>query len=910
MPNLVNSILEKIDEIRVSRDSLKQIIRDNLNVDTSTFKLIECMNYVENNLLKPSFAIRPKYEEYVDLMCPLNVRLTNTSWVSLDFAMNDISLDKELVYLFGIHETSLRCYLTNGKLHICTTSEVPMLQEITLDSNRHTLAFGFTGEVREADGYARFQVEFDDVVVANDFVEVPAFNLPFSLYDIPHTFNGTYEDYIDLGGIAYLINDVDYTCNYKSLFDVFALNFYDIVNGERKAIKVYSPGLDSEQKTAFLEKISGEYQYPSCGRYLYVKILGDTTTVITNTSFEKPLPPGDYYLKPSAGAILPTDIVLTSTTQVTMYVKGFDSFDEEVDITTELTENQKKERLYPRVMLGARPNLIVSPFNSNDVSIGLPWYEHEEGNMPVAELASMVSDGSIGFYVDGAQDSRGTMHGALSTATARGNVPQTATMTGEHIIRVGFDVWDVNNFNLETDDMMKRGISIDGNPPSNRFFGSDPTIHVAFNNSIKTPVCFFGIYNNTSTTPNEVIGLGYQTALNQIGYTTGVRYGVKQIDVTVRNADGSITVTHRLKPAVNRDGVNYFKDTITGSSYYVFNGTLDVQTEVPDSSIAPDASVTPDTSVNPNPDTPDSSVTPDTSVNPDTPSTPDASGVTLLAQSYVKPSQGGIVPTDIVLTSTTQITMHIKGIDEFDNISDGTAEEILRKKVMFGAQPNLFISPINGNDVNRNMPWWGEQHKLSLEEVAGVFSNGTIGMCVFGQQDNRLDRNQFLYSSSNADSVDKIQTLTMTGEHVIKFGHEVFDVNNFNFETDNFMNRVLSVDGKPDTEKRFGPDNNILVAFNNSKRTPICFFGTYNNVETTPDDVIALGYENALSQIGYTTGVRYGVKEIIITDRYPVGTRSETHHLVPASDSSGTILLYDTVTGSKYYPFNGTLDVM
>ena len=905
MPTLVDSILEKIDEIRVSRDSLKQIIRDNLNVDTSTFKLIECMNYLENNVLKPSFAIRPKYEEYVDLMCPLNVRLTNTSWVSLDFAMNDISLDKELVYLFGIHETSLRCYLTNGKLHICTTSEVPMLQEITLDSNRHTLAFGFTGEVREADGYARFQVEFDNVVVANDFVQVPAFNLPFSLYDIPRPFNGTYEDYIDLGGIAYLINDIDYTCNNKSLFDVFALNFYDIVDGERKAIKVYSPGLDSEQKTAFLEKISGEYQYPSCGRYLYVKILGDTTTVITNTSFEKPLPPGDYYLKPSAGAILPTDIVLTSTTQVTMYVKGFDSFDEEVDITTELTENQKKERLYTRVMLGARPNLIVSPFNSNDVSIGLPWYEHEEGNMPVAELASMVSDGSIGFYVDGAQDQRGTMHGALSTATARGNVPQTATMTGEHIIRVGFDVWDVNNFNLETDDMMKRGISIDGNPPSNRFFGSDPTIHVAFNNSIKTPVCFFGIYNNTSTTPNEVIGLGYQTALNQIGYTTGVRYGVKQIDVTVRNADGSITVTHRLKPAVNRDGVNYFKDTITGSSYYVFNGTLDVQNEVPDSSVTPDTSVNPDT-----PSTPDASVTPDTSVNPDTPSTPDASGVTLLASSYVKPSQGGIVPTDIVLTSTTQITMHIKGIDEFDNISDGTAEEILRKKVMFGAQPNLFISPINGNDVNRNMPWWGEQHKLSSEEVAGVFSNGTIGMCVFGQQDNRLDRNQFLYSSSNADSVDKIQTLTMNGEHVIKFGHEVFDVNNFNFETDSFMNRVLSVDGKPDTEKRFGPDNNILVAFNNSKRTPICFFGTYNNVETTPDDVIALGYENALSQIGYTTGVRYGVKEIIITDRYPVGTRSETHHLVPASDSSGTILLYDTVTGSKYYPFNGTLDVM
>ena len=568
MPTLVNSILEKIDEIRVSRDSLKQIIRDNLNVDTSTFKLIECMNYLENNVLKPSFAIRPKYEEYVDLICPLNVRLTNTSWVSLDFAMNDISLDKELVYLFGIHENSLRCYLTNGKLHICTTSEVPMLQEITLDSNRHTLAFGFTGEVREADGYARFQVEFDDVVVANDFVEVPAFNLPFSLYDIPHRYDGTYEDYIDLGGITYLINQIEYTRN-KSLFDVFALNFYDIIDGERQAVKAYSPGLDSEQKTAFLENISAEYQYPESGRYLYIKILGDTTTVITNSSYEKPLPPGEYYLKPSEGAILPTDIVLTSTTQITMYIKG---------------------------------------------------------------------------------------------------------------------------------------------------------------------------------------------------------------------------------------------------------------------------------------------------------------------------------------------------IDAFDHISDGTATEILSKKVMFGAQPNLFISPIDGNDVNRNMPWWGEQHKLSLEEVAGVLSNGTIGMCVFGQQDNRLDRNQFLYSSSNAESVDQIHTLTMTGEHVIKFGHDVFDVNNINLETDAFMKRVLSVDGKPDTERRFGPDNNIHVAFNNSRRTPICFFGTYNNVETTPDEVISLGYNNALNQIGYTTGIRYGVKRIDISIRNADGTVSMTHRLISATDSEGVNYFKDTVSGSSYYVFNGTLD--
>lgn len=570
MPNLVNSILGKIDEIRVSRDSLKQIISDNLNVDASAFKLIECMNYIENNVLKPSFAIRPKYEEYVDIICPLNVRLTNTSWVSLDFAMNDISLDKELVYLFGIHENSLRCYLTKGKLCLNTGTEITFNREINLDTNRHTLAFGFTGEVREQDGYARFQVEFDNVVVANEFVALPTFNLPFSLYDIPHSYSGTYEDYIAAGGITYLINTIEYTRN-KSLFDVFALNFYDIINGERKAVKAYSPGLDSEQKTAFLENISGEYQYPESGRYLYIKILGDTTTVITNSSYEKPLPPGEYYLKPSEGAILPTDIVLTSTTQITMYIKG---------------------------------------------------------------------------------------------------------------------------------------------------------------------------------------------------------------------------------------------------------------------------------------------------------------------------------------------------IDAFDHISDGTAEEILRKKIMFGAQPNLFISPIDGNDVNRNMPWWGEQHSLSLEEVAGVFSNGTIGMCVFGQQDHRLDRNQFLYSSSNAASVDKIQTLTMNGEHVIKFGHDVFDVNNINLETDAFMKRVLSVDGRPDTERRFGPDNNIHVAFNNSRRTPICFFGTYNNVETTPNDVISLGYQNALNQIGYTAGIRYGVKRIDISVRNADGTVSMTHRLISATDSEGVNYFKDTVSGSSYYVFNGTLNKM
>jgi hypothetical protein len=554
MSTLVNSILEKIDEIRVSRDSLRQIINDNMDVDTSGFKLVQCINYVENNILKPTFAIRPKNEDYVETLCPFNVRLTEKSWVSLDFAMNDISLEKDFVYLFGIHENSIRCYTSYGHLYLCTTSEVPMLQEIYLDTNRHTLAFGFTGEVREEDGYARFQIEFDDVVVANDFVEVPTFNLPFSLYDIPHYYDGTYEDYEASGGISYLVNTIGYTQN-KSLFDVFALNVYDTVDDERKAVKAYVPGLDGEQKTTFLEKISGEYQYPTGGRYLYVKILGDTTTVITNTVFEKPVPVS-YYLKPSEGAIVPTDIKFTTTTQITMYVKGFDNFDEQTDLND-------------RAMFGAQPNILISPFNNVDVSRGLPFYD-ESHSMPKEELRDMVSDGRIGLYYWGCSNY------FYSTANNFGCVPQIMTIDGEHIIKAGYDVHNPEGFNIDTDQVMNKILSIDGQPDNKRQVGPTPgPIHAHVTNEMKTPLCFFGCYNNVSTTPDEVIALGYQNALNQLGYNTGVRYGVKQIDISVRNADGSTSVTHCLIPATDSDGVNYLKDTITGSSYYPFNGTLD-----------------------------------------------------------------------------------------------------------------------------------------------------------------------------------------------------------------------------------------------------------------------------------------------------------------------------------------------
>lgn len=890
MPTLVNSILEKINELRVSRDVLIQSLNENLGVDASTFDLLKCMDYIKKDVIEPSYAIRPNYNDASRHICPLNARLTGTSWITMNFAMDEVSLNKEdRVFLLGMGESSFKVVVVNSVLDISTPWSVEMTRQIVLDTNRHTLSFGFTGEINES-GDGHFKVEFDGELVYDGFLGMPSFNVPLFLYELPNHFYGTYEEYEALGGISHIIMNGGFFPS-NSVFDLFSLTISDIVDGKRTVIRDYVPVLDTENKVRFLDKISGKYEYPATGKYNYIKrvcnenIIGKLSTYEYAFDQSSPIvalgPADQYYINPSEGAIVPTDIVLTSTTKIKMYVRGFYDFNEQTNLDT-------------RLMLGAQPNLLVSPFNSNDVVRGLPWYSHEHDDTPIATVANMVSGSNIGFYINGAQDSRGTMHGALSTTSKRDNIPQIANMKDEQVITFGFDVWDVNNFNFDTDDRMKRGVSVNDGKSNDRWFGPDASIHPAFNSSVRTPLCFFGSYNNKpNTTPADVIALGYENALTQIGYTTGVRYGVRMIEISERNANGSVTVTHRLRPAYIDSSTHFFVDTLTGTKYYPFHGTLDVQNEVPDSSLAPEVNVTPDPSV-----------------NPDTPSTPDASGVTLLAESYVKPSQGGIVPTDIVLTSTTQITMHIKDIDEFDNISDGTAEEILRKKVMFGAQPNLFISPINGNDVNRNMPWWSEQHTLSLEEVAGVFSNGTIGMCVFGQQDNRLDRNQFLYSSSNADSVDKIQTLTMNGEHVIKFGHDVFDANNANLETDVFMKRVLSVDGKPDTEKRFGPDNTIHVAFNNSRRTPICFFGTYNNVETTPNDVIALGYKAALEQYGYTAGVRYSVKEIIITDRNPDGTRSETHHLVPASDSSGTILLYDTVTDSKYYPFNGTLNVM
>lgn len=92
---------------------------------------------------------------------------------------------------------------------------------------------------------------------------------------------------------------------------------------------------------------------------------------------------------------------------------------------------------------------------------------------------------------------------------------------------------------------------------------------------------------------------------------------------------------------------------------------------------------------------------------------------------------------------------------------------------------------------------------------------------------------------------------------------------------------------------------------------PLCIFGTYNSDESKkPDDIIAMGYENALNQIGYTTGVRYSVKQIDISESNADGSETTKHSLVPARDSNGTICLYDTVANKSYYPFHGTLDII
>ena len=911
MSTLVNSILEKIDELRTSRDILIQSLNENLGVDASTFDLLKCMDYIKRDVIEPSYAIRPNYNDGGAHICPLKARLTGTSWITMNFAMDEVSLNKEdLVLLFRMSSNSFNVYVSNSVLKINTPYIVEMNREIVLDTNRHTLSFGFTGEINES-GDGHFKVEFDGELVYDGFLGMPSFNLPLFLYDLPDHFYGTYEEYEALGDISFINRNLGF---YKSdtVFDLFSLTISDIVNGERTVIRDYVPVIDAENKACFLDKISGEYEHPATGKYNYIKNICNENVIGKLSTYEYAfdqsapivdfLPASQYYINPSEGAIVPTDIVLTSTTKIKMYVRGFYDFNEQTNLDT-------------RLMLGAQPNLLVSPFNSNDVIRGLPWYGHEHGDTPIATVANMVSGANIGFYINGAQDSRGDMHGALSTTSERDNIPQIATMKDEQVITFGFDVWDVNNFNFDTDDRMKRGVSVNDGKSNDRWFGPDASIHSAFNSSVKTPLCFFGSYNNADTTPADVIALGYENALSQIGYTTGVRYGVKMIEISERNADGSITVTHRLRPAHNYGNTHFFVDSLTGKQYYPFHGTLDVQNEVPDSSLAPEVNVTPDPSVNPNPDTPDPSVnpnpdTPDPSVNPDTPETPgitelpDAPVNMILTDSYVIPSQGAIVPTDIKFTSTTQIEMNVKKFENLDELSG------FDNKLMISALPHLKLAAYNSNDVdNETFKMIHESHKGETD-IKSLISDGSIGICYYCYRD-------YLYSTDDADSGYVTQTINTNDDNgnIIKFGCRRYNSNNPDDQI--YFWKFITLDNYDEKARLMVYDDengnrvNVHDYTPSHMKTPICLFGTYNEAEgATPDNYISIGYKAALQQYGYTAGVRYSVKEIIITDLNPDGTRSETHHLVPAIDSNDNVLLYDNVTESKYYPYNGTLNVM
>ena len=216
--------------------------------------------------------------------------------------------------------------------------------------------------------------------------------------------------------------------------------------------------------------------------------------------------------------------------------------------------------------------------------------------------------------------------------------------------------------------------------------------------------------------------------------------------------------------------------------------------------------------------------------------------------------------------------MHVKGFDNFEGQSN------LDSRAMIGAQPNLIVSPFTESNSSTNI---------------GIYFNGCGNV---------------LHSTDSGTP----QTLTMNGEHSITVGYDPMNINNINMDDDRKMNKVISIDGQEKLAKFVGGTLTSIYKFvDDEMRTPICIFGNYNNSELmTPDKVIALGYENALRQIGYVTGARYGVKQIDIDVRNVDGSMTTTHSLVPARDSNGTICLYDTVSNKSYYPFHGTLDII
>ena len=847
MSTLVNSILEKIDNIRVSRDNLNQAITDKLNVDASAFKVIESMNYAGENLGQgsstptESYAIRNVYNNGSYLAYPINVRLTTNSWVSFDFAMSELALSKGNMPLLGVHDGALRLNIERGRLRL-NIGNLQRVINYTIDTARHNISFGFVGDVN-SEGNVHFRVDIDNVEIYNGYIAAPNFNLPLFLFGCPNDYNGTYEDYEILGGVTFLLNENGITPSTEYYY-IFGLKVYNVVNSsERNLIRDYEPAIDADQKPCLLEKLSNKYEYPTLGTYMYVSVPDVRVTEISNLDYGSALPEL-CYIKPSAGAIVPTDIKLTPTTKIFMKIGYIDDFGE---VSADKTE---EEILKSRVMLGAQPNLLISAYDENDIRRGLPGYG-EGHSMSTDDLISQMW-GDKGLYFGGCSNI------LYSTSDTDGNFTQTVYSNAK--LYFGYDVVDEvpnsdsdslnkilnTNYYDETSSFNKKAVS--------------PT-YSQFNNEMNTPICFFGNYNETTMKPDEVIALGYQGALSQIGYTTGVRYSINHIEIYDRDSDGSISRKHMLVPAKDTNNKVLLYDTVSNKSYYPFNGTLDVTSG--------------------------------------TPTIQDIPAPTIITNTYIKPSAGAIVPTDIKFTSLTNITMHIKGFDNFD------AEPHEPERVMIGAFPYFSVYPFNRNDAEQGFPSFGRPTQEQLD----LLGDSSIGLIFSG---GKTIYSPFVTNYDGTYATGTPQTLTMDGEHVITVGYDPMDINNINMDNDSYLVEKISIDDQGQMSFNYRMGTGAYEFFNRNMVMPICIFGEYNSTteSITPDEVIALGYENALNRFGYVTGARYGLKQIDIAERNLDGSMTTKHSLVPARDKDGIICLYDTISYKSYYPFHGTLDII
>ena len=793
------------------------------------------------------YAIRPTSGSPI---CPFtNVLLNETSWVSLEFAMDAASLNKEKAVLFGISASSLHCYLNNGVLHMYTGEEVPFNKQITLDTKKHTLEFGFVSKADES-GHAEFEVVFDGEMIADVMVLVPTFNLPLSLFDIADSYYESYDTYIEEGGIIRTVNGTGYGVG-DSVFDLFSLTVYDKPGYYRQTINAYTPSVDANNKPIFLDNITGEYQYPASGTYSYAKIDGDTRTEIASATYTMPMSNDFQYFRPSEGAIVPTDIKLTPMHLITMYVEDIDSFDEETDDPSSMSDEEKLNIIRKRAMIGTATELIA-PFDHVD-------YERRLRGLPIEEsTTALLGDSSIGFFFNVPEG-----FGYSVRAEGGGQPRALSSRNGEHTIKIGLKFGDRVN-------LWRYYILDNQEPESRQLWGQlHPNVFDYMNNGISTPLCVFGTYKYIEgTTPDYVISLGYQEALNQIGYKTGVRYAVKQIDIEENTLDGNERkiLRHRLVTNTDNNGVNCLFDTMTGTTYYPYNGTLDLYTGP---------------------------------AEPEPPIIPD---VSILTDTYIKPSAGAIVPTDIKYSAYTIITMDIKDMDNFDEALDSTvtgeaALNVVKSRAMIGAQPNV-IAPFNHLDYERRLP------DLEInDENTRYLGDSSIGLLYRFGPDGGYKR----YSITTGPAHPAIPSLT--GEHTIEIG--LRPRHDYWMEPGNyFLEYSFIIDNQQESSDITYQITNPLEWMNNATKAPICIFGTYNFDESkTPDDIIAMGYQNALNEIGYTTGVRFGIKKLEIKQFNYDRILTEKHSLVPARDKDGVICLYDEVNNKSYYPYNGTLDV-